>query len=259
MADRLPKAAADLISSQIDDLIDRAKKRFLGPQSVPKRLYVGYQRDLSLPGIFANAVAEEGGVPDLEQLAQLLEMAGNYLDAARLRAKSKILNSVRAFVAENETEDWQAKLSTELSQLFGELKYEVRRIVDTESQKVRNIGQLEGIVRVNASLGVKEPVVFFVIVRDGDACAECKRLHMLEDGKTPRVWHLFEIGHGHHKRGDENPKVDGLHPSCRCSLTTLVPGFGFSESGYVTWKGEGHDEFARQRGLPVGEESEGEG
>jgi len=97
----------------------------------------------------------------------------------------------------------------------------------------RNVGILEGIVKTNAVAGVEDPTVFFVVVRDGVLCGECKRLHMLEDGVTPRVWKLSEVGHGYHKKGEQFPKVGGLHPHCRCVLSTLLPGYGFNEGGFV--------------------------
>jgi hypothetical protein len=250
---RLPKSTIKEIEARVDELFDRAKVRFLGPKSVPKKLYVGYRRDLSLPGVFESASSEEGGLPDLDHLEQLLDSAGNYLDAARLRARARVINAVQSFASASngpspDDKALQIKLGGELADLFRDMKYEVQRIIDTETQKARNTGQLEGIVQTNASVGVEDPTVFFVVVRDRDLCPECKRLHLLEDQKTPRVWKLSELGHGHHKRGEEQPKVDGLHPHCRCTLTTLLPGFGFNSGGFVTWKGEAHDEYQKQRG-----------
>lgn len=252
MAYKLTAAAVERINEAVDDLFDRAKLRLLGPKAVPKRLYVGFRRPHSLPGVFEAASAEEGVVPDLETLDQLISTASNYLDSLRLRSKAKIVTAVQAFVSEAggeaaNTSALQIALEAQLYELFGQIKMETRRIVDTETQKARNIGGLEGIIKVNAAVGVKDPVVFFVVVRDTELCEECRRLHMLPDGKTPRVWKLSELAHGYHKRGDPQPSVEGLHPHCRCSCSTLMPGFGFSEAGYVTWKGEAYDELEVQR------------
>jgi hypothetical protein len=254
MAYKLPQAAVRKIEAAVDDLFDRAKVRFLGPRSVDKKLYIGFQRPTSLPGIFEQAVAEEGGIPDLETLEQLISSAGNYMDSLRLRAKAKVVNAVQAFMSESagpgsDSKKLQSVLGGELADLFASIKSDMNRIVDTESQKARNIGQLDGIVRVNASVGVDDPLVFFVVVRDNELCDECRKLHMLPDGKTPRVWKLSQLGHGYHKRGDPQPKISGLHPHCRCSMTTLMPGFGFNEAGFVAWKGEGHDEYEEQQGA----------
>jgi len=80
-------------------------------------------------------------------------------------------------------------------------------------------------------------------------CNECKKLHLMDDMTTPRVWKLSDLGHGYHKRGEESPKVNGLHPACRCTLTMLTPGFGFSDQGKIKWVKLEHDEHAAQESL----------
>jgi hypothetical protein len=102
-------------------------------------------------------------------------------------------------------------------------------------------------------MDIDDPVVYWVIVRDEHVCGECVRLHMLPDGVTPRCWYLSEVGHGYHKKGQDNPKVGGLHPHCRCSMVTLLPGYGFSASGNVAFISLNHDEVARQRGVKKSE------
>jgi hypothetical protein len=88
-------------------------------------------------------------------------------------------------------------------------------------------------------------------------CDECRTIHMLPDGVTPRVWLSSEVETGYHKKGTDRPSWSLLHPHCRCALTTLIPGFGFTTEGLVTWIGEKHDEVAFQRNfkrVPRGEE-----
>jgi hypothetical protein len=45
------------------------------------------------------------------------------------------------------------------------------------------------------------------------------------------------LGHGYHKKGEPNPKVGGLHPHCRCTMVTLMPGYGFDAGGMIKFKG----------------------
>jgi len=123
----------------------------------------------------------------------------------------------------------------------------MRRLIDTEAQNVRNTGVLDGIIKVNAAHDIEDPVIYFVVVRDNYLCPECKRLHLLEDEKTPRLWYLSELGHGYHKKGQSNPKLGGLHPNCRCSLVPLMPGFGFSKDGFTTFRGTKYDAIKEQR------------
>jgi hypothetical protein len=99
---------------------------------------------------------------------------------------------------------------------------------------------------MNASEAVEDPVVFWIIVRDQYCCDECRDIHM-KDG-VPRVWKMSEVNSGYHKKGDDRPSVEGLHPHCRCQITTLLPGYGFNAAGFVTYKGNGWNEFDYQRG-----------
>lgn len=252
MALELPSEAIRTIETEIEDLFDRVKKRFLGPHIVPKRLYVGFQRTKSLPGVYEAAIEEGIARPNRKTLEQLINIASNYLDGVKAGAKAKIINSITSFINEANASDvdfdkMYTKLGGDLAELFADLKYDVNRIIDSESQKAKNTGRIEDITKVAASLNIDDPTVFFITSRDADVCEECKRLHLLEDGITPRVWRLSELGHGYHKRGDSVPKVAELHPFGRCTLTILTPGFGFNKSGYVTWIKYNHLELEKQR------------
>jgi hypothetical protein len=45
----------------------------------------------------------------------------------------------------------------------------VKRILDTEASNARNMGSLDGIIKVNAFSGIEDPIVYFVVVRDNDS------------------------------------------------------------------------------------------
>lgn len=253
----LPLAAIKLIERAVDQLFDKAKARYLGPQSLPKRIYVGFRSEFSLPGIFHNASREERAIPDKKILDGLIQNAGNYLDAYRAQTKANVVKKVQAFLREAEAAGVDTDLPTvlggQLADVWAKTTHDVKRLIDTEATGARNMGALEGIVSVNASEGIEDPVVYWVVVRDQHLCDECKRLHLLEDEVTPRCWFLSEVGHGYHKKGEGAPKVSGLHPHCRCTMVTLMPGYGFDAGGMVRFKSLNHDEIARQRGLKKSE------
>lgn len=260
---KLPKAVSDEVDEKVDELFDRLKLRYLGPQSVDKSLFISwdfskeYLKQLSLPGIYEAAVADEGGLPNLETYFGIMETAGNYIDATRERAKASVKTKLAAFMNEKgPSKDYKqliVALEGALSETWAKVGYEVQRIIDSEATTARNIGFAEGIERVAASQGIDDPTVFFVVVRDNIRCNECTRLHLLEDKITPRVWKMSELSHDYHKKGDPVPSIHGLHPHCRCSITVLMPGFGFDASGKVTWIKEGWDEFAEQRKVTKSE------
>lgn len=255
MADStLSLPAIKLIERAVDTLFDRAKARYIGPQSLPKRIYLGFRPEFSLPGIFHNASREERAVPDQKVLAGLLNNASNYLDAYRSSTKAQVVKKVQAFLNEAHAmgvdTDLPTVLGGQLADVWTKTTHDVKRLIDTEATTARNMGTLDGIIGVNASEGIEDPIVYFVVVHDKSLCDECRRLHLMPDETTPRLWYLSEIGHGYHSRGEETPKVSGLHPHCRCTMVTLMPGYGFGGSGAVKFISLDHDEMKAQRGEP---------
>lgn len=247
----LPAAAIKRIETSVDNVFDALKRRVLGESMVGKRIYVSSVHHLSLPGLFEAAAREEGVAPNARTLHQILKVASGYIDSQREKAKARVVNEVQSFITDAhraaEKPDVEVVLGGRLQELWSDTIAQARRIVDTEAQHTRNVGVLEGVVKVNASMGIDDPTIYFVVVRDKSLCGECKRLHMLDDGVTPRVWKLSEVGSGYHDKGDSNPKTGGLHPHCRCTIVTLLPGYGFTPAGFVTYVAKDHDEYARQR------------
>lgn len=241
----LSRAATRLIEDKVDEIFDRLKARALGPHLVDKKIVIGFQHDLSIPGIFEAAAREEGTKADAEILDSLLQVCSKYIDGSRERSKAKIVSTVQAYLNHAQVSgietDVRTVLGGQLSQVWKDVTNHVHTIVDTEVTNAKNVGSLDGIIKLNTYLNIDDPVVYFVVVRDGLLCAECKRLHLDDDGVTPRLWRLSELSHGYHKRGDESPSVGGLHPHCRCSMVTLMPGYGFDKQGMVEYKSPGYD------------------
>ena len=246
----LGKGAVRSIHNAIDKLFDRLKARVLGGGYTDKRVRVGITPDFTLGGLFRQASVEERNRPNIELLDSLLRDANGYIDTQRLSTKTKAVHAVEAALREAEHKGVDHNvadaLSMELTNVWKQATEGVKKIVDTEATHVRNTGTLDGILKVNAASGIDDPTVFFIVVRDEHLCDECKRLHLRDDGVTPRVWKLSQLGHGYHKRGDESPKLGGLHPHCRCSLGTLLPGYGFDGSGMIHFINPEHDEYEHQ-------------
>jgi hypothetical protein len=258
----LPRGAIKVINGAVDRVFDRVLMRFLEKPQGDKRIVIGPKPRVTLPSLFRAATASERMKPDEAILASLMEVAKGFLDAQREATKARTVKAVQSWLSEAHASgvdtDLETVLGGELAKVFGKAHDGVRKILDTEASVARNTGTLDGIVKVNAASGIEDPVVYFVIVRDDDVCDDCMRLHMLDDGITPRVWYLSELGHGYFKKGGDRPCVGGLHPHCRCSLVTLMPGYGFDKGGYVEWIGLDHDELAAQRGTKKREYDWGE-
>lgn len=250
----LSPKAIDSIHEAVESLFSRIKQRLMGGSLLGKRITITTDHDsfskfYSLPGMYQQAARVFGAPADPKTLHQVLKVAESYVDSTKERLKARSVAEVQKVLgdtAKDSAEDFKTALQGALVEVNNKTQAEIRKIVEAELNHAKNLGSLEGIIRINSSLGIEDPVVYFATVPDKARCLECERLHLLEDGITPRVWKLSEVGTGYHKMGDPNPKTSGLHPHCRCSQATLLPGWGFKD-GRVTYISAEHDEFKAQR------------
>jgi hypothetical protein len=254
MKPSIGKSALKLIHSAIDSLFERLRLQILGNKApMPgKRLYFAYKPALTLTSIYNSASEEEGVKPHEDTRNHLLAISESYLDAAQAKARAKVSNTIQTYLSEvdkSKKTDVKSDLGGQLAEVMADVHKDIKRIIETESTIHRNTALSDGIGRNAAAVGVEDPVVFFVVVRDNSLCGSCLSLHMLPNGTTPRVWKMSELQSGYWKRGSDTPSVCGLHPHCRCTLTSLYPGYGFNASGHVTYISPGYSEFNAQRGL----------
>jgi hypothetical protein len=252
MARSLSKGAVKIIEQSVEEVFDRLKKRFLGPGLTDKPIYVGHIQDISLRGLFEAAAKEEGSQPNQTVLSTLIRIAEKYIDATKEQTKARLVAEIQAFLRNASRKgiktDLHTALGGKLADVWKATTDQIHTIIDAETHTAKNISIMDGILKVNAAAGVDDPTVFFIVVRDNVLCKECKRLHLLDNGVTPRVWKLSEVGQGYHKKGEPNPKIGGLHPHCRCTMATLLPGYGFDKAGMVTYISRTHDEYIKQHG-----------
>jgi hypothetical protein len=250
----LGNTAQDIISRKVDELFERLKARYLGASALgDKRIVISTWADpvLSLPGVFRAAAALEGLRGDEHTLETLVKLASGFLDGARERTKAQVLREVTTFLTQAQTSgvetDLQTVLGGSLTKVLADVTRQVDTIVDAETATAKNLSLMDGITYINAHLGVEDPVVYFIVVHDNELCKECKRLHLLEDGVTPRLWLLSDVKQGYHRKGEDQPSVSGLHPHCRCTMATLMLGYGFTAGGMVTYVAPDHNEYEVQQ------------
>jgi hypothetical protein len=250
----LSASSKEQVSSLIEDMFGKLALQFIG--AIPrykgqKTIIISGRKDYGLPELFVQAMSNRSP-NELEQdaLRGFLDTANSYIDALKIRAKTNVIEQIDALARESKAndrkvdrEDIQAILDTEMRKAKSSLK----TIAESESTKLRNLGTLMNIGRLASNLGDDDPSVFFIVVKDDVTCEECKRLHLMPDGSTPRVWKLSELGQGYHKRGENMPSVFGLHPHCRCTLTYLSEGFGFDKRGKLKYHAQVYSEFKKQR------------
>lgn len=233
----------EAINEAVEALFDKLALQFIGdiPRLKHKKLLIFNTRpNFGLAHLFLQSMANRTPNPvESDALKSLLDSALNYIESLKQRTKANVTERIDGLVKEATA---KGKTVTEeavndvLAEELGKAKAHMQTIVEAESTKLRNVGSLMDISRVAASIGDKDPEVFFVVVRDGVTCKECIRLHLMPDKVTPRIWKFSELKQGWHKRGEEFPSAFGLHPHCRCTLTYLSQGFGFDKQGKVTYK-----------------------
>lgn len=233
----------------IDGVFNVLKARFLGPGYITKdggkAIVIGYKEHMTLPAMYAAAAREESTGPDKDVLANLTSIADGYLEVQREKAKTAILHRINQVLNEDPA-NVQEALEAELQDVWKNTQSELVKIADSQLQTAKNMGSLEGIIKVNASLGVEDPMVAFLGPLDEHTCKECRKTFWTDD-LLPRVFKLSEVQHGYYVRGTFKPCISGCHPSCRSTMVSIQKGYGFDQNGKIQFKSLDHDEYSRQR------------
>lgn len=244
----------DALNLTVENIFDNIALSFIG--DIPKlrdkkRLVISSQPNFGLAHLFVQAMGNRDPNPiEKDVLKSLLESSHGYIESLKNKTKSNITERIDGLAREAAIRGEQMKeedVKVVIAEEFGKAKSHMQAIAESEATKMRNLGTMMDISRVASSIGDDDPTVFFVVIKDGSTCKECIRLHLMPDHSTPRLWKFSRLKQGYHKRGEDMASAFGLHPHCRCTLTYLSRGFGFNENGYVTYVGENHDAYSRQK------------
>lgn len=232
------------VSNYLKEAFDVVTNQFLPKDG--KSLNFGF----SLSDIYRSSTEAHGGIPDPQTESSLIEVAEAYLEASRKKTEAALRHALQTHekhTKDNSQDDSPVEEAVESA--MDKATIDINRIVEAESQRARSTGAWEGTVQVAAKMGIDDPTVGWYPVKDSLTCEECIKLHLMPDGVTPRVWKLSEVSKDYHKKGENRPSIQNLHPHCRCSIFTLLPNYGFNHNGQVVYKYVGYDEYSRQRGV----------
>lgn len=250
----LSSGGKDRIHDYIEELFDNVAVRFLGgiKKLTQRRHILMHYTGKSLAHLYFHARNINGRPNEVEKdaLKGLLDSAYGFIEGLKGQTRANIVERVDGLIKEAHAKNTQVSeeaVREVMSEELGRAKTKMRAITEGESTKTRNMGSAMGLAEQASNANDGNPSVYFVIVRDGETCKECLRLHMMPDGVTPRVFKLQDLKHGYHKRGEDTPSLFGLHPHCRCTLVYLQPGWGFNEKGFIAYKGKGHDQHKKQQ------------
>lgn len=245
----LTKRKRRRIQEALEKLFARAKELLLGHEAKT----ISIRNATTIPDLYAAAALDGDAEPNQHVIGTIRSVTESYLDAQKHAAAARVTATIDAVLRDaeraGEPEQLDDAIGEALADVWGKISAGVERVVETQAQQGRAMGTTEAISKMADQAGDDDPTVFFITVRDQHLCDECRRLHLLPDGVTPRVWKMSEVGAGYHRRGEHNPKLCGLHPHCRCSLAYLAKGYGFGVGGRVAYISPDHDEFKAQRGA----------
>lgn len=250
----ISSSGKESIANHVDKMFDVLAFKLLGriPKLQNKPHLLTLIGGLSLVNIFLQALSnKEPNHFERDALKSILTSSFGYVESLKHKTSSNVVEAIDSLVKEAKTRG-ESVSKEQIDNVFAnemtKAKSQMKLIAEAETTKTRNIGHTMDISSKAQNMGIEDPTVFFVVVRDNSLCKECLRLHMLSDGNTPKVYKLSEVSMGYHKRGDDKPSSCGLHPFCRCSETMLPPGWGF-KNGYISFIGLEHDEWKKQRGI----------
>ncbi|HVT62429.1 MAG TPA: hypothetical protein VHD33_02940, partial [Legionellaceae bacterium] len=247
------------IHHAIDLMFDKIKGSFLGPEFINRRkdkdIFVSFKPHASLPGIYTLAAKEELAVPNKEALNTIVHVADGYLEAHRNATKASVVSHVTSFLEDAKRKGIKTNLKTvlegELSSLFGKVRENVVKVIASESNNAKNLGTLEGIVKMNLLNGIEDPVVAFIGPNDSHVCEECRKVLYVTFPNKPKAFLLSEVKSGYHKRGETSPSMYGMHPRCRHALCAIMPGWGFGDSGQLKYFDKNYRELDKQRSSGI--------
>lgn len=247
-------ASKDQIGKIVDDMFDSLAIQLIGdiPRLKNKKLaIVSMDRHFGLAHLFVKAMQDKAPTEiERDLLKGLLKSADGYIEALKNKTRSNITEAVDGLAREARLANAKvdaAKLQAAVSEEMVKARAHMVAVVESEATKLRNLGTLMNISRMAASVNDGDPTVFFVVIKDGVTCKECIRLHLKEDGITPKLWKFSELKQGYHKRGENHPSAFGLHPHCRCTLVYLSKGFSFDDQGKTTYHSDNYDAYVKQR------------
>lgn len=249
----LSSGGKERIGMVVDEMFDNLALQLLG--DIPKlkkrkALIISARSNLGLPNLFVQAMRNKSpNSMEQEVLKGLLESAHGYIEALKNKTRSNVIERIDGMAREAKYRQEtlrESEVQAVLDEEMGKARSHMQAVIESESTKLRNLGTMMDISRVASDLSDDDPTVFFIVVKDGVTCKECLKLHLMEDGNTPRLWKFSELKQGYHKRGEEVPSAFGLHPHCRCTLAYLSRGFHFNKKGMLTYHSEDYDAYEAQ-------------
>src|SRR5574343_1416092 len=122
MRPRLSSGGIKTIKTAIDLLFDKLRAYVIGDKHpTGKRLYIAYNKALTLKAIYDAAAADEGVTPHEDVFSTLKDISISYLDATKAKMQAKTIKAVQDFL----TDAHNSGVEPDLKTVLGGKLYEV--------------------------------------------------------------------------------------------------------------------------------------
>jgi len=217
----LDKAHKKIINDVLGDLFDDLAFNVIGdlPQFKGKKniFITGEQPLYTLARIFLESHGGDVGEFEEKILHNNLDTALEYINKLKANTQNRVVNRLDGFVKtkqmKNETVSPE-EMAVILDEEMKSAESQINTITNSEATKSRNTGKALEILKVAEDQNDEDPDTMFILTKDSVTCKECIRLHLMPDMVTPRVWKLSQLSHDYHKKGENFPSINGLHPHC---------------------------------------------
>jgi hypothetical protein len=242
---KLTDAQRNIILDRIESLFEGTKARLLGRLFEGPRIYFEIVRRAdpldTIEGIYNFTLKTLYGAnakPNNKTIENLGEVTSNYMDAQQLKVKNHVLADVAK--AKTPSEAMRAVRGH-----FEKAGQYVDLLVANETRIVQSYASREGISKLSADLGVKDPTVVFLGVCDHKICKYCKSMyHDSASIRKPKPYKLSQVQEGYFRAKDwdgKTPHQVPLHPRCRHVMVFVPPNMGYDASGMIQFVEFGYD------------------
>lgn len=169
--------------------------------------------------------------------------------SAAMTALRAVQEGVMQTVANRET---ASELKTRLFDILDDASRDWRRVASTELNNAIQFGVYNEI-RETSDEGDDQLVYK---LPNPDACKHCKRVYLMPDGITPRVFKLNQLADSNIglKADSWQPTIGAVHPWCQCQIVVIPEGYNFVTKK-VVYEDFEHEGKSYKRGSIISDEA----
>lgn len=236
---KLPKEITDLVTTSYQygrlGIIKNKKLSDMSAEEVSKLMKTIKLTPAQKRAIYYSKIAAQQSIDSLTQrlTSSIITMA--------IQSDITMYSAVKEIVPEAlENDTPRYKVIQQLREKTGDMYRDWHRVAHTEMWNAKLQGEAEAIINNESPLS-KDGADTLVYKKPAwNACPMCKKLYLMPDGVTPRVFKMSEMlkngtNYGK-KQADWKPTVGVLHPNCMCPINVMPKDTEFDQQGNLVYK-----------------------